>query len=312
MTPNIENLVFEGGGVLGIAYAGAIEVLEKFKILQKIKRVAGTSVGAITATLLALRYNAEEIKQIILSTDFKSFQKGWNPLRITTKYGLYKGDVFLDWIKQLIIKKALPQDATFEDFQDAGCRELRIFATDLNMRNIRTFSIRTSPNVVVAEAIRASMAIPLFFEAWQFSNHNPDDHVYVDGGIIFNYPITTFDTNDKPNAKTMGFHLDNLKGSSLIDDLKFDQLFQYVKAFFNTLSEAQVIAFNNNPSDIKRSVRIDNFGISITDFNISEEKKLKLYNSGKHYTTEYINQHLRKHFLARIFNKSYLSKNQLK
>jgi NTE family protein len=47
------NLVFEGGGVKGIAYAGAIEVLEKESILSDIKRVAGTSAGAITAALLA-------------------------------------------------------------------------------------------------------------------------------------------------------------------------------------------------------------------------------------------------------------------
>jgi len=47
------NLVFEGGGIKGIAYAGALEVLEKENILSDIKRVAGTSAGAITATLLA-------------------------------------------------------------------------------------------------------------------------------------------------------------------------------------------------------------------------------------------------------------------
>ncbi len=42
------NLVFEGGGVKGIAYAGAIGVLEDKEILPDIRRVAGTSAGAIS------------------------------------------------------------------------------------------------------------------------------------------------------------------------------------------------------------------------------------------------------------------------
>ena len=41
-----KNLVFEGGGVKGIAYAGALQVLEQQTIMPDIKRVAGTSAGA--------------------------------------------------------------------------------------------------------------------------------------------------------------------------------------------------------------------------------------------------------------------------
>ncbi len=40
-------LVFEGGGVKGIAYVGAMEILEENQILQNIHRVGGTSAGAI-------------------------------------------------------------------------------------------------------------------------------------------------------------------------------------------------------------------------------------------------------------------------
>ena len=37
------NLVFEGGGVKGIAYGGALKVLDSMAILKGIERVAGTS-----------------------------------------------------------------------------------------------------------------------------------------------------------------------------------------------------------------------------------------------------------------------------
>ena len=50
---DFENLVIEGGGTKGVCIGGTLRVLEKYNILSKIKRYAGTSVGALIATLLA-------------------------------------------------------------------------------------------------------------------------------------------------------------------------------------------------------------------------------------------------------------------
>jgi predicted acylesterase/phospholipase RssA len=47
-----ENLVFEGAGIRGLAYCGALMELDQRQMLAPIQRVAGTSSGAITATLL--------------------------------------------------------------------------------------------------------------------------------------------------------------------------------------------------------------------------------------------------------------------
>ena len=57
---HFRNLVFEGGGVKGIAYVGALEVLDQEGILKDIKRVAGTSAGAMVAVLVGLGYSAAE------------------------------------------------------------------------------------------------------------------------------------------------------------------------------------------------------------------------------------------------------------
>ena len=63
MSYHFHNLVFEGGGVKGIAYVGALEVLEREGILQDIKRVAGTSAGAMMAVMVGLRYTADEVRK---------------------------------------------------------------------------------------------------------------------------------------------------------------------------------------------------------------------------------------------------------
>ena len=48
------NLVFDGGGVKGIAYSGALAVLEERGILPQIRRVGGASTGAINTGLNVL------------------------------------------------------------------------------------------------------------------------------------------------------------------------------------------------------------------------------------------------------------------
>ena len=53
------DLVFEGGGAKGIAFIGALAALETVQVRPK--RLLGSSAGAITATLLAAGYSAEQL-----------------------------------------------------------------------------------------------------------------------------------------------------------------------------------------------------------------------------------------------------------
>lgn len=80
------NLVFEGGGVKGIAYVGAMKVLEKEGILKNIKRVGGTSAGSINAVLLAAGFSNQEILKIMNELDFNDFKDdSWGALRNMTR-----------------------------------------------------------------------------------------------------------------------------------------------------------------------------------------------------------------------------------
>ncbi|MHA1397708.1 MAG: patatin-like phospholipase family protein, partial [Candidatus Heimdallarchaeaceae archaeon] len=80
---DVKFLVFEGGGGKGVAYIGALEVMKELGILSyydkekdnktytrlnsdKIKGVAGTSVGSIIALLLACGYTPEEMKEMLM------------------------------------------------------------------------------------------------------------------------------------------------------------------------------------------------------------------------------------------------------
>ena len=65
--PTYTNLALEGGGIRGIAYAGAFKVLEQKGVLQNIENVAGSSAGAIAGVLIAVGYNAAEIDSMLMA-----------------------------------------------------------------------------------------------------------------------------------------------------------------------------------------------------------------------------------------------------
>ena len=65
-------------------------------ILDRVRRVSGTSAGAIVATLLAVGYTPAEMIGVLKLTDFASLRdSSWffplNVLRLIRHYGWYRG-----------------------------------------------------------------------------------------------------------------------------------------------------------------------------------------------------------------------------
>lgn len=288
---NYKNLAFEGGGVKGVAYVGALQTLEDQGILENIEQVAGISAGAITSCLVSLRYSPADISHTIKNMDLGSFDDREGVLKKMRDYGLHPGATFLAWIKKQVAasKHGFDENATFEDFQKADCRGLKVFASDIFAHSVKEFSFDKTPKVIVAEAVRASMSIPLYFNAWKFSNNNPDNHLYVDGGMVYNYPINAFDENG-PNTETLGLRLENINGVQKVHEFGYGHWGKYVKNTFETLLRAQNIDFNKMPDHLSRSVIIDDFGIPATDFDIDDAQKDKLINAGKEATLAFLNK----------------------
>jgi len=325
MAYQFRNLVFEGGGVKGIAYIGAMQVLEEKGILTNIQRVGGTSVGAINAVLIALGFNNAEQRDVLWKLNFNNFlDASWfipNVYRVISRYGWYKGDFFREWIGEHIKKKMGTSNATFRDLKDAKKPDLYVYGTNLSTHFSEVFSVEHTPDIRLAEAVRISMSLPLFFTAIR----NTRNGVYVDGGVLNNYPVKLFDrekyvtkekhdlmtvrteyyqeenesflkkhTDRSPyiyNKETLGFRLDSKKeiaafryNEPQVD--KIDRFFEYVNALIKTILESQGNTHLHN-DDWQRSIYIDTLGVSTTDFNLSDDLKRQLEESGRKGAEEY-------------------------
>ena len=326
MAYHFRNLVFEGGGVKGIAYVGAMQVLHRRGILRGIIRVGGTSAGAINAVLAGLNYSQAETKKILMKLNFKNFlDDSWGFIRDTKRlvdeYGWYKGDYFRKWIGQLIKRKTGSSESTFADVhamkKRKGFRDMYFVGTNLSTRFSEVFSFEHTPRMCIADAVRISMSIPLFFAA----KRSPRGDVYVDGGVINNYPVKLFDRqkyveqysrmpdyykehNKKLkragkkispyvyNKETLGFRLDSAKEIAIFRDQAepsqetIDDFFDYAWALVKTTSGIQE-SMHLHSDDWHRTVYIDTLGVGTTDFDISAVKKNVLIRSGRKHTDSY-------------------------
>lgn len=293
----IRNLAIKGGGVRGIAFVGALRELDTAGMLTDIQRVAGTSAGAMVAAMVCAGYSVADIERLMHSLDFKKFEDHWDPFRVISHYGLYKGEYIIDFTKSFLAgcPHNLSEDTTFGDMRQAGCRDLYVFATNLNESTVKEFSADKTPGVKVAEAVRASMSIPLFFKAWQFDDGKSDPHMYVDGGVAFNYPLTFFDSDrftgggpeDDYNKEALGLFLHSKQPKQHIN-FGFNEIRHYIHHLFEVLLNTQDLDFTEDETMQDRSVMIDDLGIKATDFDLTADDMHKLVVSGSTGAKEYL------------------------
>jgi NTE family protein len=236
----VENLAFKGGGVLGAAYAGVYRALQEVKLLGSdrtvplsdipnplsvtvygnVKRVAGTSAGAIFATMVALGLTYEETEAVLKSVNFQDFVDFDE--NFAEHGGFLKGDKFLTWMTDKVYKYfgALigKDDPTFGDLAAAIAdtkkypsllfKDLHVFShQDWPGRTVE-FCAQSTPDVPIAQAVRASMSIPFIFQPWTFSGDLATRYpgLFFDGGTSFNYPVSAFDSGEA-DKRTLGFYL---------------------------------------------------------------------------------------------------------
>ncbi len=278
MKTNFENMALEGGGVWGIAYAGAVVELDKIGILTNIKRVAGTSAGSITALLLALGYSSREIHTIMSELDYSRFLDHRSLKQVLTKYGMYESKFATELFQGWVAEKLGSTNATFQDLHQAGGMDLRVYATNLNTKQIHEFSYKKTKEVPLAAAVRASMSVPLYFTAVEIGSQ-----LFVDGGTVFDYPLMGFGKDEIMDTLGLAFASSSAAAAGDEADTGFgyNQPAQYIHRLITVLERVQapILAIHENLKD--NTIYIDTGDVSSLQFAVSEEDKDFLIASGR-------------------------------
>jgi NTE family protein len=297
-----KNLVFEGGGVKGSAFAGSVQVLHEHRLLKNIEHVAATSAGAITATLLAVGAGSKGLTESVLDSNFNQFiyDPGWilmDIYRLFRHYGIHSGNSFAKILQGYIKQYAGDPNLTFEQLEQKVIADPHIFkhlsvvASNITTQKVDVFNNKNTPDLPIWKAVRCSMSIPVVFEPYEIK-----DNYYVDGGLGWLYPIDIYDEKkpdgeDIINHETLGFYLEPQNEINhprfSPQKAKINSIKTAAEAIFNFL-ETNSNSKHIHPGDKSRTVFIDDLGISATDFSISKDGIKSLIKSGRTATEAFL------------------------
>jgi NTE family protein len=247
--------------------------------------------------------------------------------RLIKEYGWYRGDEFSTYLGELVARKTKNAHLTLAGLHALALREptryrdLYTTGTNLTQQRMQVFSYETTPTMRVADAVRISMSIPLYFRAVLLDAENkvitgtpaPGQpvQVLVDGGLLTNYPVDLFDfprylpagpaaapdaRGHVFNPETLGLRLDRAEQIPLDGaPAGRQQLAPYAITDFDTYMGAlYTVALENlnpvQPADWQRTISIDFLNFSPKIKRISDAQKKQLMDSGRKGAQAFFNK----------------------
>lgn len=257
----INTIVLSGGGIKGLFYIGVLKRLEELNIIDNIKTFAGSSIGSIFALLFSISYKSFELEELFCLLNLSKL-KNLNTSVFFSYFGLDDGRKIYWLLEKLLYGKNLNKNITFKELFDITKKELIITGVCLNDKSCHYFSHMTHPEMSVILAVRISISMPFYFVPILYN-----DKLWVDGGIMDNYPIHLF--NESIN-NVLGIYIQTEKKPSAIQNIE-----DYLLSIFDCLNKGYFIKscinYKKNTCIIN-SDKINN--IIQTDFSIEMIKEI--------------------------------------
>lgn len=276
--------MFGGGAIRGAAHAGVVKYFEELGI--KPSTLVGSSVGALVAMLYAVGYTSEELSEVFLSVNFELFRD--ISLGFNHQFALSKGEVFLNWLRELIEKKYYKdkyvegknEPVKFSDLE----KDLIIITTDMYTFKCKEFSTFETPDYEVAMAVRISCCMPGLMRAV-----NIDNKLLVDGDLMKGKPMwmhskNLADTNDRILEI-------RLEGKFLGTD---EKVAEYVNGMYSCMTSTETDFIKNlyGKSDKYDYLVINTGNVVVVDFNYPTEKRQAIIDEGYNQTKKYFTKTL--------------------
>lgn len=311
--PRRADLVLEGGGVKGAALVGAIEALAAAG--YTFPRIAGTSAGALVGALVAAGMPLARMRELMATLDFSRFADAGALARLPLvgplgavgalllHGGIFRGDELVDWLSELLEEHGV---TTFGDLaeDDPGSalppqRRYRLVVTvsDISRNRLvylphdyqRHFGLDPDRQRV-ADAVRASMAVPFFFRPVQLRHADGGGtSTLVDGGLLSNFPVSVFDRVDDQPARwpTFGIKLSEREPAG-VPGVPVRGPLRQLAAMVATMRSAHDARHLDDPDVLRRTIFVDTSGISAVDFNLSGEDIERLRANGEQAATDFL------------------------
>lgn len=292
--------LFGGGAIRGMAYIGTIRALEELGIEYDI--IGGSSVGSIMAALVACGYKSYELENLFMKVNFDLFKD--IHLGFGKSFALSKGEIFLDWLNELISKKinVHGNNATFKDIE----QKLVIITTDLTKFKPQEFSNILTPDFEVAQAIKISSSMPGLMAPFEYNGS-----FLVDGDLQKASPMWRLSENlNKSESRILEFRLEGAYNKEETNAISF------INTIYSCVTDVATgfVTELYGKNDRFDCIRINTGDVFFADFNLNKEARRNLINIGYEQTMRYFKEFLpeKKHKILKVYEliNTYIKKAQ--
>ena len=267
---NIKYLAFGGGGNRGIAYGAAIHEwiqLTKYNAQLLLKGCVGTSIGALFAAAMVVGLSSDKILSITKKTNLVDIVNV-DITNLWSHWGFDNGGSIITWIEQFI------GNQTFGEMYESTGRILEVVVTNLNTGEAEYFSYKNVPKMKVSQGVAISMCLPPVF-----SPKKVGSNMYIDGGLLDNFPIKRF-----PAEETLGFRV---KWGHVPQLNTFEHYFS--RAMYCATVVGTVHQYNALPDEYKeKSITVDCGDVATINWRLPPTTLQQLLSRGRMAVRQFI------------------------
>ena len=269
--------LFGGGAIRGLAYVGTVRALEELGIEYDI--IGGSSVGSIIAALIACGYKSYELENFFMKVNFELFKD--IHLGLKKSFALSKGEIFLDWLNELLKNKVENTHRKNVKFKDIE-KDLVIVTTDIKNFRPQVFSRNQTPNFEIAQAIKVSSSMPGLMAPFEY-----DGGELVDGDLQKAAPMWKLSKElDNSKSRILEFRLE---GDYSKDD---KNPISFINTIYSCVTDVATdfVTEVYGQNDRYDCIRINTGDIFFADFNLDKDSRRKLINIGYEQTMKYFKE----------------------
>jgi predicted acylesterase/phospholipase RssA len=200
-------VVFSGGASQSMAFVGCIRYLEHSCLISHVRKVVGSSAGAIVALLFALGMSSDDMIEKLVTSIERNHANQISledAIEIGDTYGIDSGRNMVRALEEVIDEYMSSKDATFADIARVRGIDVTICVMNLTKKKYEYMSVDNTPDMPVKLAIRMSISLPLLFAPVRYGKF---DDLYVDPFIGRNFPHDYPGSNPADNA-VLGLRID--------------------------------------------------------------------------------------------------------
>lgn len=317
--PLTADLVLSGGGVRFVGLVGAVVAL--MDAGYSLQRISGVSGGSVVGTILAAaaqgdQLTSAQVKELALSVPLRTWRDAAAPIPVLgpalgflRDSGLYRGDVAHDWIRGELANLGVRTWGDLAYESTASLLSERRYRAVVSVTDVTTGQLVRLPwdyrrvygldpdEQSVADAVRASMSVPFFYRPMALTSATGRRSTLVDGGVLSNFPIYTFDRPDgrTPLWPTFGVtvvpELSEAGVDSMLPELRPLRMFgqsRLLEDLISTMLVGHDQTYLNQPWVNVRAIKVNSTDVGVLDFGISRDRLEELYANGYTAAQEFL------------------------